>query len=127
MRKFKKFSCLLQWCHIEALEKIKDKIVRSTLYPLYRNVDWVVVGMIDVKSVRTQGLLTHLSVLLLKQVTKLSLNLTKCLIYLFSCKTWGKHYRGKTTDRFRCGCNNSKMEARKAECGDVENVKHKFL
>ena len=83
--------------------------------------------MIDVTSVRTQGLLTHLSVLLLKQVTKLSLNLTKFLIYLFSCRTWGKYYRGKTTDSFTFGRNNSKMQARKAECGDVENVKHKFL
>ena len=35
--------------------------------------------MTDVTSVRTQGLLTHLSVLLLKQVTKLSLNLTTSL------------------------------------------------
>ena len=34
---------------------------------------------------------------------------------------------GKTTDRFRYRWNNYKMEARKAENGDMENVKQKFL
>ena len=51
----------------------------------------------------------------------------KCLIYLFSCRTCGKQCMGKTTDRFRCRWNNYKMEARKTENGDMENVKQKFL
>ena len=49
------------------------------------------------------------------------------MIYLFSCRTWGKQYTGKTTDRFRYTWNNDKMEARKAESGDMENVKQNFL
>ena len=51
----------------------------------------------------------------------------KCLIYLFSCKTFGKQYTGKTTDHFRSRWNNYKSEARKAESGNMENVKQKFL
>ena len=34
---------------------------------------------------------------------------------------------GTTIDRFRYRWNNNKMEARKAETGDMENVKQKFL
>ena len=34
----------------------------------------------------------------------------KCLIYLFSCKTFGKQYTGKTTDHFRSRWNNYKSE-----------------
>ena len=34
---------------------------------------------------------------------------------------------GKTTDRFRYRWNNYKMEVRKAEGGDMENFKQKFL
>ena len=34
---------------------------------------------------------------------------------------------GKTTDGFRYKWNSYKMEARKAENGDMENVKQKFL
>ena len=49
------------------------------------------------------------------------------MIYLFSCRTWAKDYKGKTTDRFKYRCNNYTMEAGKAESGDMENIKHKFL
>ena len=38
LRKFKQFSCLFQWSHIEALQKWKNYIVRSKLYPLERNI-----------------------------------------------------------------------------------------
>ena len=38
-----------------------------------------------------------------------------------------KQYTGKTTDRFRYRRNNYKIEARKAENGNMENVKQKFL
>ena len=51
----------------------------------------------------------------------------RCLIYVFSCRTCGKQYTGKTTDCFRYKCNNYKMEARKPEIGDMENVKQKLL
>ena len=45
----------------------------------------------------------------------------------FSCRTCSKLYTGKTTDRFRYWWDNHKMEARKAENGDMENFKQKFL
>ena len=45
----------------------------------------------------------------------------------FSCRTCSKLYTGKTTDRFRYRWDNHKMEARKAENGDMENFKQKFL
>ena len=44
----------------------------------------------------------------------------KCLICLVSCRTWGKQYKGKTTD---CLGIDYKMEARKPESSDRENVK----
>ena len=56
----------------------------------------------------------------------LTLNLTKCLIYLFSCRTLDKHYTGKTIDHFRYRWNNCKMEARKAESADVEMLNTSF-
>ena len=34
---------------------------------------------------------------------------------------------GKTTNRFRYRWNNYKIEGRKAENGDIENAKQKFL
>ena len=51
----------------------------------------------------------------------------KCLIYLLSCKSCGKQYVGNTTDHFRSRWNNYKSDVRKAESGDMENVKQKFL
>ena len=49
------------------------------------------------------------------------------MISTWTCRTCGKQYTGKTADRFRYSGNNYKMEARKAEKGDMENVKQKFL
>ena len=51
----------------------------------------------------------------------------KCLIFLLSCKSCGKQYVGKTTDHFRSGWNNYKNDVKKAESGNMENVKQKFL
>ena len=51
----------------------------------------------------------------------------KCLIYLFNCKTCGKQFTDKTTDHFRSRGSNYKSEARKAENGNMENAKQKFL
>ena len=49
-----------------------------------------------------------------------------CLNYLFSCRARGKQSTDKTADRFIYRWNNYKMEARKAESGDMKNVKQKF-
>ena len=85
------------------------------------------VGMADVKSVRTKvtGIFHSFT-------TKKGYNHNfdyndKCWIYLFSCITCSKQYTGKTTDRVRYWWNIHKMEARKAENGDLKNVKQKFL
>ena len=51
----------------------------------------------------------------------------KCVIYLFNCKTCVKQYTGKTTNYFRCRWNNYKSKSRKAESGNMENVKQKFV
>ena len=39
----------------------------------------------------------------------------------FSCRTCGKLYTGKTTDRLRYRWDNHKVDARKAKNGDMEN------
>ena len=44
-----------------------------------------------------------------------------------SCKSYGKQYVGNTTDHFRSRWNNYKSDVRKAESGNMENVKQKFL
>ena len=49
------------------------------------------------------------------------------MIYLFNCKTCGKQYTGKTNDHFTNRCNNYKSETRKAESGNMDNIKQKFL
>ena len=49
------------------------------------------------------------------------------MIYLLNCKPCGKQYEGNTTDHFRSIWNNYKSDVRKAENGDTENVKQKFL
>ena len=51
----------------------------------------------------------------------------KCLIYLLSCKSCSKQYVGNTTNHFRSRWNNYKSDVRKAESGDMENVKQRFL
>ena len=49
------------------------------------------------------------------------------MIYLLSCKSCGQKYVGNTTDHFRGRRNNYKSDVRKAESGDMESVKQKFL
>ena len=44
-----------------------------------------------------------------------------------SCKSCPKQYVGNTTDHFRSRWNKYKRDVRKAESGDMENVKQKFL
>ena len=49
------------------------------------------------------------------------------MIYRLSCKSCGKQDVVNTTDHFRIEWNNYKSDVRKAESGNMENVKQKFL
>ena len=51
----------------------------------------------------------------------------QCLIYMLSCKSRGKQYAGNTTDHFRGRWNKYKSDVRRAESGNMKNVKQKFL
>ena len=110
--------------------KIKYYIVRSKLYPLERNVGCGGGGngryqvCKSIKVTATIGSFTTKKSY--KNYHKFDCN-HKCLIYLFSCGTCSNQYTRNTTDHFRYRWNNYKMEARKAENGDMENVKQKFL
>ena len=110
--------------------KIKDCIVRSKLHPLKRNVGCVGCenGRFQVcKNIRVTDTFDSFTTKKSYKINhKLDCN-DKCLIYLFNCRTCGKQYTGKTADHFRYRWNNYKMEARKADSGDMENVKQKFL
>ena len=44
-----------------------------------------------------------------------------------SCKSYSRQYEGNTTDNFRSKWNNYKSDVRKAESGNMGNVKQKFL
>ena len=44
-----------------------------------------------------------------------------------SCKSCGKQYVGNTNDHLKSIWNNYKSDVRKAESGNMENVKQKFL
>ena len=104
--------------------------MRSKLYPVERNVDcW------GCSSSRCQ---VCNSIIITKEftsfVTKKNYNINhsfdcndKCLIYLLSCKSCGKQYVDGTSDHFRSRWNNYKSDVRKAESGDMKNVKQKFL
>ena len=102
--------------------KIKDYIVRSKLYPLERNVGCGGCGngryqvCKSIKVTATIGSFTTKKSY--KNYHKFDCNY-KCLIYLFSCRTCSNQYTGNTTDHFRYRWNNYKMEARKAENGDM--------
>ena len=110
--------------------KIKDYISRSKLYPFERNVGCVCCGngiCQDYKNINDTDTFDSFTT---KKSYKINHKFDcngKCKIYLFSCKTCGKEHTGKTTNRFRYRRKNYKMEARKAENGDMENVKQKFL
>ena len=110
--------------------KIKDYLVRSKLYPLERNVGCGGCGNGRCQVCKNIKVTDTFDSFTTKRSYKINHRFDcndKCLIYLFSCRTCGKQYTGKTTDRFRYRWNNYKMEARKAENGDMENVKQKFL
>ena len=113
-----------------SVRKIKDYIVRSKLYPLERNVGCGGCGngrcqvCNNIKVTDTFDSFTTKKSYKIKHKCEYN---DKFLIYLFSCRTCGKQYRGEPTDRFRYRWNNYKMEARRAENGDMENVKQKSL
>ena len=46
---------------------------------------------------------------------------------MLSCKSCGKQHIGNTTDHFRSRWNNYWSDVRKAESGDMETVKQRFL
>ena len=89
-----------------------------------------IVVVLGVKFVRALVLLRNLLASPLKKTYKINHSFDcndKCLIYLLSCKSYGKQYVDNTTDHFRSRWNNKKSDVRKAESGDMENVKQKFL
>ena len=51
----------------------------------------------------------------------------KCLIYLLSCKTYGKQCTGKAVDRFKSKLNNCKTDAIKSANGNIISCKQQFL
>ena len=110
--------------------KIKDYIVRSKLYPLERNVgcEGCGNGRCQVcKNIKVTDIFDSFTTNKSYKINHLFDYNDKCLIYLFSSRTYGKQYTGKTTYHFRYRWNNYKMEARKAENGHMKNVKQKFL
>ena len=110
--------------------KVKDDIVRSKLYPLERNVGCEGCGNGRCQVCKNIKVTDTFDSFTTKKSYKINHKLDcngKCLIYLFSCRTCGKQYTGKTTDRYRYRWNYYKMEARKAENSDMGNVKQKFF
>ena len=110
--------------------KIKDYLVGTKLYPLERNVGCEGCGNGRCQVCKNTKVTDTFGSFTTKKSYKINHRFDcydKCLIYLFSCRTCGKQYTGKTTDRFRYRWNNYKMEAKKAENGHMENVKQEFL
>ena len=98
--------------------EIQDYIVRSKLYPLEKNGGRVGCGNGRCKVRRNGKLLIHFDSFTTKKSYNINHKLDcndKCLIYLFSCGTCGKQYRGNTNDLFRYRWNDHQMEATKAE------------
>ena len=98
MKKFKNFSPLLQWSHIEALIKIKDYTVKSKLYPLERNGGfgscWNGRCQVckNIKVIDTSDSFTRRKSYKINH--KFDCN-DKCLIYVFGCRTCSKQYTSK--------------------------------
>ena len=125
----KVFSPLPMVSH-RSTRKIKDYIVRSKLYPLERNVVCASCGNGRCQVCKNIKVTDAFDSFTTKKSYKINHKFDcndKCLIYLFSCRTCGKKYTGKTTDRFRYRWNNYRMKSRKTESGYMENVKEKFL
>ena len=110
--------------------KIKDYIVRSKLYPVERNVGCRGCGSSRCQVCKSISITEEFTSFTTKKTYKINHSFDcndKCLIYLLSCKSCGKQYVDGTSDHFRSRWNNYKSDVRKAESGDMKNVKQKFL
>ena len=126
----KAFSPPTMVSYRSARKIIKDYIVRSKLYPLERNVGCGGCGNGKCQVCKNIKVTDTFDSFTTKKSYKINHKFDcndKCLIYLFSCRTCRTQYAGNTTDRFRYSWDNYKMEARKAENGDMENIKQKSL
>ena len=104
--------------------------MRSKLYPVERNLGCQGCGNFMRPVCKSINITDKFSSLTTKKTHKINHSFDcndKCLIYLLSCKSCGKQYVGNTADHFRSKWNNLKCDVRKAESGDMENVKQKFL
>ena len=110
--------------------KLKDYIVRYKLYPVERKVGCRGCGRFRCHFFKSISITEEFASFTTKKTYKINYSFDcteKCLIYLVSCKSCGKQYVGNTTGHFRSRWSNYKSDVRKAESGDMENVKQKFL
>ena len=110
--------------------KIKDYVVRSKLYPVERKVGCRECGSSRCQVCKRISITEEFTSFTTTKTYKINHSFDcndKCLIYLLSCKSCGKQYVGNTIDHFRSRWNNYKSDVRKAESGDMKNVKQKFL
>ena len=104
--------------------------MRSKLYPLERNVGCRGCCSSRCQVCRSISITEEFTSFTTKKAYKINHSFDcndKCLIYLLSCKSCGKQYVGNTTDHFRSRWDNYQSNVRKAESGDMENVKQKFF
>ena len=110
--------------------KLKDYIVRFKLYTVERKVGCRGCGRFMCHVFKSISITEEFTSFTSKKTYKINHSFDcneKCLIYLLSCKSCGKQYVGNTTGHFRSRWSNYKSDVRKAESGDMENVKQKFL
>ena len=114
----------------KSARKIKDNNVRSKLYLVGGNAGCQGCGgsMCQVcANIKVNGIHSFYHKKHVRSIIVLIVMINVYLIYLFNSRTCGKQYTGKTTNHFRSRWNKYKSEARKAESGNIENVKHKYL
>ena len=111
--------------------KIEDFIVRSKLYLVKRKVGYRRCGSSRCEVCKSViNIIDEFTSFTTKKTYKINHSFDcnkKCLIYRLSCKSYRKQDVGNTTDHFRSRWNNYKSDVRKAESGNMENVKQKFL
>ena len=110
--------------------KIKDCIVRSKLYLVEKNVGCQRCGSSTCEVCKNINVTDEFTSFTTKKSYKINHSFDsneKCLIYRLSCKSCGKQDVGNTTDHFRSRWNNYNSDVRKAESGNLEDVKQKFL
>ena len=110
--------------------KIKDCIVRSKLYLVERKVGCRRCGSSRCEVCKSINIIDEFTTFTTKKTYKINHSFdcnVKCLIYRLSCKSCGKQDVGNTTDHFKSRWNNYKNDVRKADSGNMSNVKQKFL